>query len=130
MALIQFSSVAAGPFVMFKETVEEIFKTISEPFSPKGAWGAEDLSDVLRRLEAAEVRDKAEARRREEELEAMSRASFCFDPAMKGREEELAKLIKENEARINFYQRVVPLKSMIQRAIKHKKPVMWEMMGG
>ena len=129
MALIQFSSVAAGPFIMFKETAEEIFKTISEPFPPRGAWGTDDLKEVLRKLEA-QARDKAEAQAREAELEAMKRASFTGDSATLQREEELAKLIKENEARINFYQRVVPLQNMIRRAIKHDKPVMWETLGG
>ncbi len=130
MALIQFSSVAAGPFIMFKETAEEIFKTISEPFPPRGAWGTDDLKEVLRRLDEAQARDKAEAQAREAELEAMKRASFTGDSATLQREEELAKLIKENEARINFYQRVVPLQNMIRRAIKHDKPVMWETLGG
>lgn len=130
MALIQFSSVAAGPFIMFKETAEEIFKTISEPFLPRGAWGTDDLKEVLRRLDEAQARDKAEAQAREAELEAMKRASFTGDSATLQREEELAKLIKENEARINFYQRVVPLQNMIRRAIKHDKPVMWETLGG
>ncbi len=130
MALIQFSSVAAGPFIMFKETAEEIFKTISEPFPPRGAWGTDDLKEVLRKLDEAQARDKAEAQAREAELEAMKRASFTGDSATLQREEELAKLIKENEARINFYQRVVPLQNMIRRAIKHDKPVMWETLGG
>ena len=130
MALIQFRSVAAGPFIMFKETAEEIFKTISEPFPPRGAWGTDDLKEVLRRLDEAQARDKAEAQAREAELEAMKRASFTGDSATLQREEELAKLIKENEARINFYQRVVPLQNMIRRAIKHDKPVMWETLGG
>ena len=130
MALIQFSSVAAGPFIMFKETAEEIFKTISEPFPPRGAWGTDDLKEVLRRLDEAQARDKAEAQAREAELEAMKRASFTGDSATLQGEEELAKLIKENEARINFYQRVVPLQNMIRRAIKHDKPVMWETLGG
>ncbi len=130
MALIQFSSVAAGPFIMFKETAEEIFKTISEPFPPRGAWGTDDLKEVLRRFDEAQARDKAEAQAREAELEAMKRASFTGDSATLQREEELAKLIKENEARINFYQRVVPLQNMIRRAIKHDKPVMWETLGG
>ncbi len=130
MALIQFSSVAAGPFIMFKETAEEIFKTISEPFPPRGAWGTDDLKEVLRRLDEAQARDKAEAQAREAELEAMKRASFTGDSATLQREEELAKLIKENEARINFYQRVVPLQNIIRRAIKHDKPVMWETLGG
>ena len=130
MALIQFSSVAAGPFIMFKETAEEIFKTISEPFPPRGAWGTDDLKEVLRKLDEAQARDKAEAQAREAELEAMKRASFTGDSATLQREEELAKLIKENEARINFYQRVVPLQNIIRRAIKHDKPVMWETLGG
>lgn len=130
MALIQFSSVAAGPFIMFKETAEEIFKTISEPFPPRGAWGTDYLKEVLRKLDEAQARDKAEAQAREAELEAMKRASFTGDSATLQREEELAKLIKENEARINFYQRVVPLQNMIRRAIKHDKPVMWETLGG
>ena len=130
MALIQFSSVAAGPFIMFKETAEEIFKTISEPFPPRGAWGTDDLKEVLRKLDEAQARDKAEAQAREAELEAMKRASFTGDSATLQREEELAKLIKENEARINFYQRVVPLQNMIRRAIKHDKPVMWETLCG
>ena len=130
MALIQFSSVAAGPFIMFKETAEEIFKTISEPFPPRGAWGADDLKEGLRRVGGGQAREKGGAQAREAELEAMKRASFTGDSATLQREEELAKLIKENEARINFYQRVVPLQNMIRRAIKHDKPVMWETLGG
>ena len=88
------------------------------------------MKEVLRRLDEAQARDKAEAQAREAELEAMKRASFTGDSATLQREEELAKLIKENEARINFYQRVVPLQNMIRRAIKHDKPVMWETLGG
>ena len=130
MALIQISSVAACPFIMFKETAEEIFKTISEPFPPRGAWGTDDLKEVLRKLDEAQARDKAEAQAREAELEAMKRASFTGDSATLQREEELAKFIKEYEERFIFYLRVVPLQDMVRRAIKHDKPVMWETLGG
>ena len=32
MALIQFSCIATGPFITFKETAERIFEAVGEPF--------------------------------------------------------------------------------------------------
>lgn len=69
MALVQFSCVATGPFIAFKETVERIFKAINEPFHDKGGFMAEDLPDVLRRLDEAAAADKAKAAKLEEERE-------------------------------------------------------------
>lgn len=128
MALIEFSSVAAGPFIMFKESVEEIFKRIGEPFAMQGGWDVDDLPQILNRLQAAEEKDRAEARARTEELEALRRQSGLGGGAAMQREEALEKEIKANAERVNFYQRAVPLRNLIERAIKGKKPVMWQQM--
>lgn len=128
MALIEFSSIAAGPFIMFKESAEEIFKRIGEPFVMQGGWDVEDLPGILTRLQAAEEKDRAEVRARTAELEALRRTSGLGGGAAMQREEELEREIKANAERVNFYQRAVPLRKLIERAVKGKKPVMWQPM--
>ena len=53
MALVMFSCRATGPFIMFRETVERIFKgNRHAPFVETGRDSfREDLPDVLKRLE-------------------------------------------------------------------------------
>ena len=130
MALVQFSCVATGPFIAFKETVERIFKAINEPFHDKGGFMAEDLPDVLRRLDEAAAADKAKAAKLEEEREKRQReASYEKEIRMLEAEREDEEKKKNREDSIRLYQRMVPLQDMIRRAIKHKKPIMWTTLG-
>ena len=43
MALIQFSCIATGPFITFKETAERIFEALGEPFHEHGAFAQHSL---------------------------------------------------------------------------------------
>ncbi len=130
MALVQFSCVATGPFIAFKETVERIFKAINEPFHDKGGFMAEDLPDVLRRLDEAAAADKAKAAKLEEEREKRLReGSYENEIRMLEAEREDEEKKKNREDSIRLYQRMVPLQDMIRRAIKHKKPIMWTTLG-
>lgn len=65
MALIQFSCIATGPFITFKETAERIFDALGEPFHEHGAFAAEDLPSILAKLDAAAAAD----RKLEQEIE-------------------------------------------------------------
>lgn len=65
MALIQFSCIATGPFITFKETAERIFEALGEPFHEHGAFAAEDLPSILSKLDAAAAAD----RKLEQEIE-------------------------------------------------------------
>ena len=65
MALIQFSCIATGPFITFKETAERIFEALGEPFHEHGAFAAEDLPSILAKLDAAAAAD----RKLEQEIE-------------------------------------------------------------
>ncbi|MDO5530399.1 DUF1840 domain-containing protein [Sutterella sp.] len=126
MALIQFSCVATGPFILFRETAERIFKEIGEPFFEEGAFSEEDLPGVLQRLDAAAETD----RRKEAEYEAererrMREGTWEEELNMKEREREEEEKRRYREDSIRLYQRIVPLQEMIRRAIKHEKPVMW-----
>ena len=58
MALIQFSCIATGPFITFKETAERIFEALGEPFHEHGAFAAEDLPSILAKLDAAAAADR------------------------------------------------------------------------
>lgn len=125
MALVMFSCRATGPFIMFRETAERIFKEIGEPFPETGAVPAEDLPEMLRRLEEVEARDRAIVRAQEAEEERRRRTSTYEEEQRRresGEEEEAERQAKE---RIHLYQRVVPLKDMIKRAIRHDEAVMW-----
>ena len=102
MALIQFSCIATGPFITFKETAERIFEALGEPFHEHGAFAAEDLPSILAKLDAVAAAD----RKLEQEIEI-----------------EREKRLRENSVRL--YQRIAPLQDMIRRAIKHQKAVMW-----
>lgn len=121
MSLIQFSSVATGPFILFRETAERIFKSINEPFRDEGAFAAEDLPDVLARLDAAAAEDKAKAAALEAERERRLREG-TYDDEIRARE-------ADREDAVRLYQRIVPLQEMIRRAIRHDKPVMWTKLG-
>ena len=58
MALIQFSCIATGPFITFKETAERIFEALGEPFHEHGAFAAEDLPSILAKLDAVAAADR------------------------------------------------------------------------
>ena len=131
MAMIQFSCLATGPFIAFQETAERIFEVIDEPFFLQGAYSAEDLPEILRKLDAAAEKDRAEEAAIEAERER--RLRMCtYDEELRMLEEEKEKERKEEEEKkklredyIRLYQRIAPLQDMIRRAIKHKKAVMW-----
>lgn len=130
MALMEFSCVATGPFLVFRETAERIFKAIGEPFFPEGGFAAADLPDVLARLEAAAEED----RRKEEELKAarekrLREGSYEDEIRMLEEEREDEEKKKHREDNVRLYQRMVPLQEMIRRAIKHDKPIMWTQLG-
>lgn len=130
MSLIQFSSVATGPFILFRETAERIFKSINEPFRDEGAFAAEDLPDVLARLDAAAAEDKAKAAALEAERERRLREG-TYDDEIRAREadREEEEKNRHREDAVRLYQRIVPLQEMIRRAIQHDKPVMWTKLG-
>ncbi|WP_295477087.1 DUF1840 family protein [uncultured Sutterella sp.] len=130
MSLIQFSSVATGPFILFRETTERIFKSINEPFRDEGAFAAEDLPDVLARLDAAAAEDKAKAAALEAERERRLREG-TYDEEIRAREadREEEEKNRHREDAVRLYQRIVPLQEMIRRAIRHDKPVMWTKLG-
>lgn len=122
MSLVMFTSRAAGPFIMFRETAEQIFKIIGRPLTEQGAFASDELPEILRKLEDAKVRDKALAaeaeRRREDELR---RSTYAEE--LDGKEEcEREEMRREC---IHLYQRVVPLEEMIKRAIRHDEAVVW-----
>ena len=126
MALMEFSCVATGPFLVFRETAERIFKAIGEPFFPEGGFAAVDLPDVLARLEAAAEED----RRKEEEFKVAREKRLregSYEDEIRMLEEE--EKTKHREDNVRLYQRMVPLKEMIRRAIKHDKPIMWTQLG-
>lgn len=91
---------------------------------------AEDLPDVLRRLDEAAAADKAKAAKLEEEREKRLReGSYENEIRMREAEREDEEKKKNREDSIRLYQRMVPLQDMIRRAIKHKKPIMWTTLG-
>lgn len=123
MSLVMFTSRAAGPFIMFRETADQIFKIIGRPLTEQGAFASDELPEILRKLEDAKVRDKARAaeaeRRREDELRRSTYGEELNGKEEREREEEMRR------ERIHLYQRVVPLEEMIKRAIRHDEAVMW-----
>lgn len=125
MALVMFSCRATGPFLMFRETAERIFEEIGMKFTDEGAVPPEDLPDMLRRLEEVEARDRRVVRAQEEELERRRR-TFTYDEELRYREDG-HETEDEHRARemIHLFQRVVPLKDMIKRAIRHDESIMW-----
>lgn len=130
MALVEFSCVATGPFLVFRETAERIFKAIGEPFFPEGGFVAADLPDVLARLDAAAEED----RRKEEELKIarekrLREGSYEDEIRMLEEEREDREKKKHQEDNVRLYQRMVPLQEMIRRAIKHDKAIMWTQLG-
>lgn len=121
MALIMFSCRATGPFIIFEDVVRKIFKEIEEPWRSEGAWSAEELPDVLRRLNEVSERDKERFRRSEAERES-ERRTASYDEEDRMNEEDRQSARKEI---VQLFQRMQPLRSMIERAIRHDEPVMW-----
>ncbi len=121
MAIVQFSSRATGPFIMFEETAKDIFRIVDEPWLSEGAWGIEELPEVLTKLEAAEKLDMDRVRQAREAMEQELRAC-SYDEQLKRKE---AGDEKAFEDRIKLYQRISPLKQMIKRAIEKGESVMW-----
>lgn len=116
MALIMFSCRATGPFIIFEDVVRRIFKEIGEPWRNEGAWSAEELPDVLRRLDEVFERDRELFRQSEAQRESERREEERMD------EEDRQNHRKEI---VQLFQRMQPLRSMIERAIRHEEPVMW-----
>ena len=117
MALIQFSCIATGPFITFKETAERIFEALGEPFHEHGAFAAEDLPSILAKLDEQEIEIEREKRLRTGSYDAELRALEV--------EKEQTDKTKHHENSVRLYQRIAPLQDMIRRAIKHQKAVMW-----
>ena len=130
MALTEFSCVATGPFLLCRETAERIFKAIGEPFFTQGGFTAEDLPEILRKLDAAAEED----RRREAELEAererrLREGSYEDEIRALEQEAEEKERRKHREDSVRLYQRIAPLQDMIRRAIRHDKGIMWTELG-
>ena len=121
MALIQFSCIATGPFITFKETAERIFEALGEPFHEHGAFAAEDLPSILSKLDAAAAADRKLEQEIEIEREKRLRTG-SYDAELRALE---ADKTKHRENSVRLYQRIAPLQDMIRRAIKHQKAVMW-----
>ena len=121
MALIMFSCRATGPFIIFEDVVRKIFKEIGEPWRNEGAWSAEELPDVLRRLNEVSERDKERFRQSEAARDSERRAA-SFEEEERMDEEDRQNARKEI---VQLFQRMQPLRSMIERAIRHEEPVMW-----
>ena len=121
MALIMFSCRATGPFIIFEDVVRKIFKEIGEPWRNEGAWSAEELPDVLRRLNEVSERDK-ERFRQSEAARDSERRTASFEEEERMDEEDRQNARKEI---VQLFQRMQPLRSMIERAIRHEEPVMW-----
>ena len=119
MALVMFSCRATGPFIMFEETAKRVFKIIGIEWKDLGAIPADDLPEVLERLNEAEKADKARLAEIEAEKQRMLREA-TYDEEFKLRE----KWESEREV-VNLYQRLEPLQNMIRRAIRHDEAVMW-----
>ncbi len=124
MALIVFTCRETGPFMMFEETVKQIFKTLNRPYKDRGAFAAEDLPALLELLNEAERRDKERIAQMEADREKRFR-ECSYDEELKLREKEEEEK-RQNRERINFYQRLVPLQNMMRRAIEKEEPIMWE----
>ena len=140
MALIMFSCRATGPFIIFEDVVRKIFKEIGEPWRNEGAWSAEELPDVLRRLNEVSERDKERFRQseaaRDSEVSERDKERFRQSEAARDSERRTASFEEEERmdeedrqnARkeiVQLFQRMQPLRSMIERAIRHEEPVMW-----
>lgn len=125
MALVMFSCRATGPFLMFRETAERIFAEIGRSLPEEGAIAPEELPEMLRLLEEAEAKSREVVRAQEEEIER-KRRTFTYDEELRWREDGgEAEDERRSREMIHFYQRVVPLKDMIKRAIKHDESIMW-----
>lgn len=125
MALVMFSCRATGPFIMFRETAERIFKEIGMPFVETGAIPSEDLPDVSKRLEEAEARARALVKAREEMEEKRLRGLSYDEERRRIEDGEAAEDEKKDRETIHLYQRTAPLKDMIKRAIRHDEAIMW-----
>lgn len=121
MALIMFSCRATGPFIIFEDVVRKIFKEIEEPWRNEGAWSAEELPEVLRRLDEVFERDRELFRQSEAQRES-ERRTASFEGEERMNEEDRQNARKEI---VQLFQRMQPLRSMIERAIRHDEPVMW-----
>ena len=124
MALIQFSCIATGPFITFKETAERIFDALGEPFHEHGAFAAEDLPSILAKLDASADR-KLEQEIEIEREKRLRTGSYDAELRALEAEKEQADKTKHRENSVRLYQRIAPLQDMIRRAIKHQKAVMW-----
>lgn len=115
MALIEFSSVASAPFLMFEETAKAIFERLNEVWMVPGGWSSDELPALLEKLEQEKRRDKEQVLLLQKEAEKMDRQSWADTP--------------KNEAPIHFYQRVVPLENMLKEAMASQDSVMWQRKG-
>ena len=109
MALIQFSCIATGPFITFKETAERIFEALGEPFHEHGAFAAEDLPSILAKLDAAAAADRKLEQEIEIERETRLRTG-SYDAELRAleAEKEQTDKTKHHENSVRLYQRIAP----------------------
>ncbi len=103
---------------MFEEHAKKIFEVIGERWTSEGAIVADELPDILEKLDAAKERDKE-----------LYNQQTSYDHELRLREEaqddQEREEVKRRRDAVNFYQRIVPLRSMIVSAIKKDEPIMW-----
>ncbi len=131
MALVQFSSLATGPFIMFRETAERIFHEINEPFHEMGGIAADELPLVLEKLKELAKRDRESELKEAAELEKRLR-NATYDEELRQKEDaslESEKTETRGAAKgkqpVRLYQRIAPLAVMIERAIARGVPITW-----
>lgn len=112
MALVVFRSKAAGEIFMFNETARRIFEIIGKDEGPRGVITAEQVPDVLNRLQAAVDEEKAALKAAEDEARGADRSgSGVTEPA--------------GQRAITLSQRAFPLLEMLHAAQKKNVDVTW-----
>lgn len=121
MALIMFRSNACAPFIMFEETAREIFKRIHQTWTMEGGFTEEQLPEIIKALDRVILKEK-EAEKQAREQEELKIKMSSYDQELRDKEDQ-KKIATSNK--VFLYQRIQPLREMLQRALKRKKPIMW-----
>ena len=121
MALVQFTSVAGAPFIMFEESAKKVFSEIGETWTPEGGFPPEDLDGVLARREEARERDKERHRRDKEALEKKVR-ECSYEELDRLKDEQVE---EKFDKRVNLFQLVEPLIRLVERARDKGEAVTW-----
>lgn len=132
MAIVRFSSKAAGSFILMPETQKQIFKVIGRPLSESGAISAEDAAEWIEKLETAVALEKQqrqraqeERRRRREKCEAGFHSPGLHAKELFEEEDRLQAEAQEQKSTVPFSARVYPLLQMLRKARKKGEMVMW-----